>query len=249
MPKLRPTRRLLASPEHGKGQAQIVDRPSQLAHILWAASRGDLGRRNVAVIWMLFGSGLRVNEVAHLKVADLFYRDGSLKEAFIVPGVTTKTKKSRPAFILARQHREALTAWQDQRLDEGAFLSDDGSYGGLRGDSHLFLGKRGRTWRRLSFNDKKYKTKAGEIVTTKVCGSLENLVRDLLKGAGLIYGSSHSGRRTLATWLDRKGYDLELIQLILGHENPDMSLEYINPDLPRIKAAFQSIWSGVKPAN
>lgn len=32
-------------------------------------------------------------------------------------------------------------------------------------------------------------------------------------------------------------------------ENPDMSLEYIDPDLPRIKAAFQSIWSGVKPAN
>jgi len=95
--------------------------------------------------------------------------------------------------------------------------------------------------------DKKYKTSSGEIVTTKVCGSLENLVRELLKGAGLNYGSSHSGRRTLATWLDRKGYGLELIQLILGHRNADMTLEYIDPDLPRIKAAFQSIWKGVSP--
>jgi hypothetical protein len=86
-----------------------------------------------------------------------------------------------------------------------------------------------------------------EVVTTKVCGSPENLVRELLKGAGLNYGSSHSGRRTLVTWLDRKGYDLELIQLILGHRNPDMTLEYIDPDLPRIKAAFKSIWSGGKP--
>lgn len=139
-----------------------------------------------------------------------------------------------------------MGAWRDQRVAEGAFLSQDGSYGGLDPDSDLILGRRGKTWRRLAFNDKKYKTGAGETVTTKVCGSLENLVRELLKGAGLNYGSSHSGRRTLATWLDRKGYDLELIQLILGHRNPDMTLEYIDPDLPRIKSAFQSIWSGVK---
>jgi len=99
-----------------------------------------------------------------------------------------------------------------------------------------------------SYSCEKYKTSSGEAVTTKVCGSLENLVRELLKGAGLNYGSSHSGRRTLATWLDRKGYGLELIQLILGHRNPDMTLEYIDPDLPRIKEAFQSIWSGVKPS-
>ena len=248
MPKLRPTRRLLSDPEHGRGKAQVVERPGQLAHILWAASRGDLGRRNVAVIWMLFGSGMRVNEVAHLKVSDVFYRDGALKEVFIIRGPTTKTDQHRPGFILARQHREALVAWRDQRVAERAFLSQDGSYGGLDPDSDLILGRRGKSWRRLAFNDKKYATSTGEVVTTKVCGSLENLVRELLKGAGLNYGSSHSGRRTLATWLDRKGYDLELIQLILGHRNPDMTLEYIDPDLPRIKAAFQSIWSGVKPA-
>lgn len=249
MPKLRPTRRLLSEPEHGRGKAQVVDRPGQLAHILWAASRGDLGRRNVAVIWMLFGSGLRVNEVAHLKVSDVFYSNGQLKEVFSVRGATTKTDTHRPGFILAMQHREALIAWRDQRVADDAFISQDGSYGGLDPNSELILGRRGKRWQRLAFNDKAYKTKAGEIVTTKVCGSLENLVRELLKGAGLNYGSSHSGRRTLATWLDRKGYDLELIQLILGHRNPDMTLEYIDPDLPRIKAAFQSIWSGLKAPN
>lgn len=66
MPRHRPTNRLRSVPEHGRGKAQVVDRPGQLAHILWAASRGELGCRNVAVIWMLFGSGIRVNEVAHL---------------------------------------------------------------------------------------------------------------------------------------------------------------------------------------
>lgn len=249
MAKLRPARRLLHEAEHGKGKAQVVDRPGQLAHILWAASRGDLGTRNVVVIWMLFGSGMRVNEVAHLQVSDIFYRNGDLKDVFVIRAATTKTGNSRAAYVIARQHREALLAWRGQRVAENAFLSADGSYGGLQGDSPLVLGKRGKTWRKLAFNDKKYRNKAGEVLTTKVCGSLENLVRDLFKGAGLIYGSSHSGRRTLATWLDRKGYDLELIQLILGHENPEMTLEYIDPDLPRIKAAFQSIWKGVEPTH
>ncbi len=66
MARSRPIVRLLAEPQTGSGKAQIVEKPSQLKHILWAASRGELGRRNVAIIWMLFGSGLRVNEVAQL---------------------------------------------------------------------------------------------------------------------------------------------------------------------------------------
>ena len=75
-----------------------------------------------------------------------------------------------------------------------------------------------------------------------MCGSLENLVRKLLKGSGLQHGSSHSGRRTLATWMDRKGYDLELIQRILGHESPEMTLEYIDP----LEEAYKNLWKGVK---
>ncbi|GAB0154551.1 hypothetical protein MnBA_39510 [Marinobacterium sp. BA1] len=51
---------------------------------------------------------------------------------------------------------------------------------------------------------------------------------------------------SLASWLARKGYDLEFIQMILGHENPDMSLEYIDPHLPKIKSALESIWKGVR---
>jgi integrase len=245
--KQRPVKRLIKETERGSGQAQIVEKPGQLAHILWAASRGDLGKRNVVVCWMLFGSGLRINEVAHLKVSDVIYRDGTIKEVFTLPAPYTKTGKSRACFIIAKQQRKAIQEWIAQRVSENAFLSKDGTYGGLQGDSYFILGKRGKTWRRLAFNDKKYRTADGRTVSTKVCGSLENLVRALFTGAGLNAGSSHSGRRTLASWLDRKGYDLEFIQMILGHENPDMSLEYIDPHLPRIKSAFESIWKGVRP--
>ena len=76
MAKRRPVKRLLDKYQPGEGTAQSVDSLGQLSHILFVASRGELGRRNVAIIWMLFGTGLRINEVAQLKVSDVYYPDG-----------------------------------------------------------------------------------------------------------------------------------------------------------------------------
>ena len=234
--KIRPVRRLIDVYEPGEGKAQVVDRPSELTNVLWRASRGDLGRRNVAITWMLFGAGMRINEVAQLKVKDVFRPDGELKKTFIIPAKYTKTNKSRVAYIVAVQQRKALNDWKAQRIDEKAMVSDDGSYGGLRGDSPLFLSKKG-AWRKFAFNAKRY---------VLVCSSLENLMRDIMKGAGIQGGSSHSGRRTLATWLDRKGCDLELIRYILNHEDPEMTIEYIDPSRTRIEQAYKALWKGVK---
>lgn len=247
--KSRPVRRLIDVYEPGEGKAQVVDRPSELSNVLWRASRGDLGRRNVAITWMLFGAGMRINEVAQLQVKDVYRPDGGLKKTFIIPAKYTKTNKSRVAYIVAAQHRQALSQWREQRIDDKAMLSDDGSYGGLRADSPLFLSKKG-SWRKFAFNNKKYKRLDvdGKTVEaeTKVCSSLENLMRDIMKGAGIQGGSSHSGRRTLATWLDRKGCDLELIRYILNHEDPEMTIEYIDPSRTRIEQAYKSLWKGVK---
>ena len=188
--KNRPVKRLINVYEPGEGKAQVVDRPSQLTDVLWRAARGDLGVRNVAIVWMLFGSGMRINEVAQLKVSDVFRPDGELKKTFIIPAKYTKTNKSRVAYIVVPQQRHGIETWRELRLSEGAMISDDDSYGGLRGDSPLFLSKKG-TWRKFAFNVKRYKTKAGtkEIL---VCSSLENLMREILKGAGVQGGSSHS---------------------------------------------------------
>lgn len=120
---------------------------------------------------MLFGTGMRINEVAQLTVADVIYPSGDLKTCFVIPGTYTKTSKPRPAYIKVKQQREALANWIRQRLNEKALLSDDDSYGGLRGDSPLFLSKKGQ-WRKFAFNVKKYKTEEGE-KETMVCGSLD----------------------------------------------------------------------------
>lgn len=188
---------------------------------------------------MLFGSGLRINEAAQLKVKDIFDADGELKDSFRLPGSYTKTGKPRMIFLLVAQQREALLALRDQRLADRVMLSSDGRYGGLSPDSPVFLALKGKTWRKLAFNPKKYPDAEGNTKTTMVCGSLENLVRELIKRAGVEAGSSHSGRRSLASWMDRRGYNLKTIQTVLGHATPDMTLVYIDPWPQRIDGAFK----------
>jgi len=242
--KRRPVKRLLDKYEPGEGKAAVVSTPRDLSHILFVASKGEMGRRNVAILWMLFGSGLRVSEVGKLKVSDVYYPDGELKKSFVIPGTYTKTGKPRTAYIIVPQQREAIEFWRQHRVSENAMISEDVLFGGLSGESPLFLSKKG-SWRKFAFNTKKYKTKDG-IKETLVCASLENTIREIIKSAGIQGGSSHSGRRSLATLMDYKGYELDLIQKILGHEDEEMSLEYIDPCMGRIESAMKNLWRGVK---
>ena len=180
MGRHRPLNRLLRKQERGRGKAQVVETPKQLNHIMWVASRGDLGVRNVAILWMLFGSGMRINEVPQLLVSDVVYPSGALKKAFVLRGNYTKTSTPRAAYILADAHRQALTRWLRQRQEESIRTSEDGSYGGLNPKSAVSR-ESGKSWRNYSFAPKKYIDKDGIERSTMVCRSIENMVRELLK--------------------------------------------------------------------
>jgi len=245
MIKNRPAKRLINAYTPGEGKAKVLDKPGTLSHVLYVASRNpELGNRNVAMILLLFGSALRVTEMAKLKVSDVYQIDGKLKRSFVIPGNYTKTGKPRLVYLIAKQLRLAIEEWKTQRTNEKIMVSSDGTFGGLRGDSPLFLSKKG-TWRKYSFNVKKYKTEDG-VKETYVSASLENTIRDIFNKAGVQGASSHSGRRSLATWMNRKGCDLELIQRVLGHEDPEMTLTYIDPWIQRIEEAYNKIWRGVE---
>lgn len=75
---------------------------------------------------------------------------------------------------------------------------------------------------------------------------MQNLISDIFKNSGLWGGSSHSGRRALATWLDKLDVELDVIQNILGHSDPEMTLEYIDVNFDRIKKAFDKSFSGIE---
>ena len=105
MESRRPVKRLKRELVVGSGQAQIIESPKQLTHLLWTASQGEAGARNVAIMWMLFGSGCRINEVAQLKVKDIYYATGELKPSFKLPASYTKTAQARIVYIEAWDKR------------------------------------------------------------------------------------------------------------------------------------------------
>ena len=229
----------------GNGKAAVLDKPSDLTHLLYMAAKGNNGIRNVAIIWTLYGSGLRVGEVAQIEIRDVLTASGNLKRTFQLPGKITKTSKARTAYIFNKEHRKALNTWLKYRKENKGMLGDDPeSWGGFNPDSPVFIVYR-NGWRKFAMNAKKYKSGDG-YKETLVCASLENLVRQLHKDSGFNQSSSHSGRRTLATWMERKGFDLRVIQNVLGHESADMTTEYIDPDLEKTREALNTFWGSVK---
>lgn len=229
--------------EKGAGK---IESKAQLKHILANANRGDCAERNVALIWFLFGSLTRISETCRLEVKDVFTKTGDLKSVFRMKADYTKTNTSRDCALVLKQQREAMFAWRDRRLADGAMLSNDGSYGGLRGDSPLFLARRGKNWMALAFNVKKYITKEGEKETMR-CASMENYVRNLFKRCGFSQGSSHSGRKSTASLLSDAGIDYAVIQMAIGHVSDEQTDTYIISDPRKLTDALNSIYGKIPP--
>jgi len=225
------------------GKAEPLEKPSDLSHLLFMASKGRNGIRNQAMIWMLYGSGLRVGEVAQIKIRDVFTKSGTLKSSFVIPGAITKTSKARTVYMTNKHHRAAVVKWLDYRKTNGGMLGDAEEWSGFNPKSPVFIVHR-NGWRKFAMNVKKYKTATGT-AETMVCGSLENLIREIHKNAGFVASSSHSGRRTIASWMERKGFDIKVIQKVLGHESIDMTAQYIDPDAKRIKEALNTFWGSI----
>lgn len=156
----------------------------------------------MALIWFLFGSLTRITETCYLQVKDVFYKNGEFKTIFRMKKEYAKGGRSRDCVLVLNQQRKALLSWRDKRIQDKAFLSDDGSYGGLNGDSALFLsfkGQKGLKWVSLAFHPKKYKTKDDIIKEAMVCSSMENYIRDLFKKCGFKRGSSQGVKALVAT--------------------------------------------------
>lgn len=228
-----------------KGAGKIESK-AQLKHILANANRGETAERNVALIWFLFGSLTRIGETCQLLVKDVFTKSGELKSIFRMRADYTKTNQSRDCALVLKQQRQAILAWRDRRIKDKAMLSLGGSYGGLNGDSPLFLAKSGKRWVKLSFNVKKYQTQDGQ-KETLVCSSMENYVRNLFKSCGFKQGSSHSGRKSTASLLSDAGVDYDVIQMAIGHVSDDMTDTYIIPDPQRLTDALNNLYKSVPP--
>lgn len=115
---------------------------------------------------------------------------------------------------------------------------DSKRYRGLRPDSTLVLTFKGY---RYSMNTKRRINEAGEQVDYSACDALQAHVTKLYRDAGIKGGSSHSGRRSMASRLLAQGHDLATIQLMLGHATIECVDPYLDVSKERLRQAFADV--------
>lgn len=170
--------------------------------------------------------GMRISEVARIDVKTLLYPSGKIRTEVFLPAKICKMLKPRTMWLWNKKAREAIQAVIDYRIKRkwGLSLNDD-RYQGLMPDSPLLYNNRGRPY---SLSDKKRTMVDGSINIYKSCDALQDLLTKIYKRCGLHNCSSHSGRKSLATNAAEAGVPLEVIARLLGHDDPEMSLHYID---------------------
>nr|WP_202127020.1 tyrosine-type recombinase/integrase [Cupriavidus sp. SW-Y-13] len=86
---------------------------------------------------------------------------------------------------------------------------------------------------------------AGERVDYLAADSLQSYVTGLYRAAGLGRDySSHSRRRTFASWLLAQGHSLETAQLLLGHAELDHVAPYLEVPKKEYREAIAELDAG-----
>ena len=195
-------------------QATVL-KPGQYRHLIRATRATSRDpERDILALLMGIHMGMRVSEIAQVEVGDFLFPSGSIRQEVSLRAVVTKGCRQRCVYPTNRDLVEALDNYLALRVERRWRMSDDAKkYRGLRPDSALILTFKGY---RYSMNCKRRINHAGEQVDYAACDALQAHVTKLYRDAG-IKGSSHSGRRTMASRLLDQGHSLETIQLMLGH--------------------------------
>ncbi len=94
---------------------------------------------------------------------------------------------------------------------------------------------------KFHLNTKRRVSWAGEPVEYLACDSLQSHVTKLYRDAGIRGGSSHSGRRTMASRLIQQGADVETVQLLLGHAELNHVRPYLQVSQKRLEEIFETV--------
>lgn len=220
-------------------------KPAQIRHLLRVTEATSRHPERDALILLLgFTAGMRVSEVARIKVADVMLPGGQLREEVSLRAAITKGCRQRCIFLSHAKTTSALERYIEWRWqsDKGTAL-DRRMWRGLMPETTLVLTHKGGPF---ELSVKRRINSAGQQVDYLAADSLQSYVTGLYRAAGLGAGySSHSGRRTFASRLLAQGHAIETVQLLLGHAELDHVAPYLEVsrhDLDQACAGIDAIF-------
>ena len=189
---------LVNPPRYGRPLPRVHSL-AEVERLINAPDRATVkGKRDRAILEILYGTGIRVGELVQLRLRDL-----KLEEGLIL--VRGKGRKER--LVPFGQHAQyAVVDWLKARLKQApgrrAAVLDDGQY--------LFISFRGFSGARCGITERSVE---------------RNVFKKYGKEVG-IETHPHLFRHSFATHLLSAGADLRAIQELLGHENISDTAHY-----------------------
>lgn len=209
-------------------KAPVVEE-KELRHVLKvAAAVSEFPERDTALLYVLYGTGAMLTELASLKVRDYLTETGNVIEEGQWRPEIAYNNRARPLFWLNTKVVGAVDAYLEARLKRGhGITTRTAAYRGLDPDSPLVLRDDGQPYQLT-----KRVTKSG--ATSYSCDSLSQRFRKLHAQAGVEGANALAARRTFAVRLARKGFDLRHIAELLGHASLTATKRLVDEDPIRL---------------
>ncbi len=189
-----------------RGKAKVLTE-QDFKKVLNVVRRQRHAKRNVAMLYISFGLGLRAKEMAALQIRHVFGPDGQLLDEINLTRRMTKGGKQRVVYLTNLQVRKAIREYIDERIEEDGVL--------FNYEAALFRPQKGG---HFSPN------------------TLQQLFHRFYAWALMQGASSHSGRRrTFATRLIEKGTDIKAVSTLMGHASIAMTAQYVEDNPIRLK--------------
>jgi integrase/recombinase XerD len=197
-------------------QARVLTE-KELRKVLNFCNTQPHSARNKTMLLCTHMAGMRVGEVAALRICDVLALDGTVKEEIALSANQTKGSKARTVLV-PKKLQDELTAYLQQRF----------------GLNNLLAVTQTDTLRALFPTQKN--PKRGFSANT-----LCQLFHKLYKDAHMSGATSHSGRRTFITKLADKGVGVRVLMALAGHKSIATTQRYIELNPTVMKAAVELI--------
>lgn len=192
-------------------KAPVVEE-KQLRHMLKvAAVTGVSPVRDVALLYVLYGTGMMLTELASLTVRDYINENGTVREESSVRAAIAHNSRERSVFWVNPKVVEAIDQYLATRVTlRHGVTTRKAAFRSLDPDGTLFRRADGEPYGLIA-------RKSASGIISYSCDSLSQVFRRLHLQAGIEGGHALAGRRTFAVRLHRKGFDIRHISELLGH--------------------------------